>query len=85
MFPKLKLALLLCKDPQYAIAATLHLSETRFSRIILGRLQPTDDEKVRIAAYLKRDVAELFEPGIDDAPVTGSPENDNYAPLREAK
>jgi hypothetical protein len=84
MFPRLKLALLLCKDPQYVVAAKLQISETRFSRITLGRLVPTDEEKARIAAYLRRDVADLFAYG-DDEVTDLAPCDDDASPLPEAK
>ena len=67
MLTRLKLALLRCNDPQYAVAATLRTSETRLSRIICGRLAATDDEKSRIAAFLGRSVEELFAPD-DETP-----------------
>ena len=55
---KLKLALLTRGKPQYEVADELGMSETKLSRIVHGRLEPTATEM--------RDIAVLFGVHPDD-------------------
>ncbi|MGA7743812.1 MAG: helix-turn-helix transcriptional regulator [Polyangia bacterium] len=57
---KLRLALLEAGIPHYIAAHMAGLSETVFSRIVVGRRVPTPDERARIAEALQRSEAELF-------------------------
>jgi transcriptional regulator with XRE-family HTH domain len=57
----LKLKVLELGIPQYELARELGLSETRLSRIIRGRLDPTADEREKIARCLHTSVKELFD------------------------
>jgi len=61
MNTKLKLKLLELRIPQYAVARQLGQTETRFSRIVCGRIEPTPDECRSIAALLQLNVHELFD------------------------
>ncbi len=54
-------ALRRAKLNQYEAAQLCKISETRFSRICVGRVDPTDDEKKRIAAAVCLPVEALFE------------------------
>lgn len=56
----LKMELLGRREPQYALAARAGMSETRLSRIVQGRLQPTPAERKRIAEALGIPEADLF-------------------------
>lgn len=56
----LKMELLGRREPQYALAARAGMSETRLSRIVQGRLQPTQAERERLADALGVAEAELF-------------------------
>lgn len=49
---KLKMVLLKRREPQYALAARVGMSETRLSRIVQGRTTPTDAERKAIAEAL---------------------------------
>ena len=46
---------------QYVLAARTGLSETRVSRLVCGRSQPTADERRRLAEALGIEEAMLFE------------------------
>ena len=60
MNKKLKLVLLELNIPQYELAQQLGISETRLSRIVRGRLLPTEAECERIAAQVAHPVRDLF-------------------------
>ena len=60
MNTKLKLLLLELSIPQYEVARRLGLSETRFSRIVRGRVVATREERKLIAVHLCRSERELF-------------------------
>lgn len=59
LFLTLKLFLMKRREPQYEFAARVGLSESRLSRIIHGRVTPTDAELSRIARELGVDEAKL--------------------------
>lgn len=61
MKSKLSIALFLAGTPQYEVASASGMSETRLSRIALGRVQASADERQRIAEVLGKRVDELFE------------------------
>ena len=56
----LKLALLRRKETQYSLAARVGMSETRLSRIVQGRAEPTRDECKQIADALDVPERDLF-------------------------
>lgn len=56
----LKMKLLERPEPQYELAARAGMSETRLSRIIRGRIQPTAEERKKLAEVLGVPEAELF-------------------------
>lgn len=56
----LKLAVLRLGEPQYVIAARADMSETRFSRILRGRVEPTVAEKKKLCEVLKAPLEQLF-------------------------
>ena len=58
---KLKVALLLADCPAYAIAQAAGLSETRLSRIVTGRIDPTREERAKIADALGIRTSEIFQ------------------------
>lgn len=60
MNTKLKLAFIASGITQYEAARALGASETRVSRIVQGRVAPTEAEKGRLAEVLARSVEELF-------------------------
>ena len=60
MKSKLAIALFIANAPQYEIADAAGMSETRLSRIALGRIVPTAEERRQIARALKKAEAELF-------------------------
>ena len=60
MNQELKLALLRDRRPQYVVAREAAISETRLSRIVTGRIEPTEAEKSCLARVLTRDVGDLF-------------------------
>jgi hypothetical protein len=62
MNTKLKLLLLELSTPQYEVARRLGLSETRFSRIVRGRVLATGEERQLIAAHLGRSEHDVFGP-----------------------
>lgn len=57
----LKIELLTRGEPQYALAAKAGMSETRLSRIVQGRIQPTPAERKKLAELLDVPEAELFD------------------------
>lgn len=63
MNTKLKLLLLELSTPQYEVARRLGLSETRFSRIVRGRVVATREERKLIAVHLGRSERDVF--GLD--------------------
>ena len=67
MQSKLKVELFERRESQYALAARVGISETRLSRIIQGRVQPTAAERVRIAEALEMPESELFEHSSNEA------------------
>lgn len=71
MLLALKMALMRRGVRQYDAARVLGITDTRMSRIICGRLEPTDDEKKRLAQLLQTPVEELFADA-DDADAGGS-------------
>lgn len=58
---RLRVALFVCGRRQYEVAAAAGMTETRLSRIALGRVQASADEMQRIAEVLGKPVVELFE------------------------
>lgn len=56
----LKVAIVQSQKQQRAIARRARLSETRFSHIVRGRIEPTSKEKERIAKALSCPVTDLF-------------------------
>jgi len=61
MVVALKLAVLRSGVRQYVLASNLGVSESRLSRIIGGRVVPTEHERMRLAALLGRDESSLFD------------------------
>lgn len=59
----LKLALICSGRPSYLIAASAGLSESRLSRIVKGRLDPTDAELTRLAKALGVPVTSIMATG----------------------
>lgn len=59
---KLKLALLALAEPQYLVAQRADMSETRLSRIVNGRVQPSANEQTRLVEILGVSLDELFPP-----------------------
>jgi hypothetical protein len=57
----LKIAILQLGLRQYDLAARLGISETRFSRILQGRIDPTPEERGQIATALGGDENQLFD------------------------
>jgi hypothetical protein len=55
----LKLAIIATRRPQGEFARRARIGEVRFSKIVTGRIPPTDDERERIAKLLQKDRAEL--------------------------
>lgn len=66
MNTKLKLLLLELSTPQYEVARRLGLSETRFSRIVRGRVVATREERKLIAVHLGRSERDVFGPKDED-------------------
>lgn len=56
----LKVAIIQSKFRQIDVAAKAGINNSKFSHIILGRAEPTIDEKKAIAKVLKRPIADLF-------------------------
>ena len=65
MRTKLKSAMLESGKTQYTIAREAGMSETRLSRIVMDRLEPTTAERQRLARVLKVAQSALF-PGARD-------------------
>jgi len=59
-FLMLKMALLERREPQYALAARIGMSESQLSRIVRGRRVATPAERARIAQALGVSEQELF-------------------------
>ena len=57
---QLKLAILNSNVPQYVLAAKAGMSETKLSRVVRGRADPTEDERRRIAKALGVSEDDLF-------------------------
>jgi transcriptional regulator with XRE-family HTH domain len=51
-FPNLLFAISLNRLPHYAVAQATGISESRFSRLLNGRSEPTQPERARIASVL---------------------------------
>ncbi len=64
MNTRIKLAFMNAGITQYTAAHHLGVSETRVSRIVTGRIQPSDAEKRALARLLRTTVDALF---VDDA------------------
>ena len=62
MNTKLKLACMDCGLTQYQVAHMLGISETRMSRIVQGRIVPTEHEESELARVLGRARRALFTP-----------------------
>jgi transcriptional regulator with XRE-family HTH domain len=62
MNERLKVALLRSGRTQYAVAAAAGMSETRLSRIVVGRAPGTEEERRAIALALGVPLDELFGP-----------------------
>lgn len=56
----LRLAILHSGQRQYVIARKAGIHESRFSRLVNGQLQASDEERRRLARVLRRPVPELF-------------------------
>jgi len=67
MQSRLKIAILERREPQYVLASRSGIDETRLSRIVRGRVQPTVEERLSIATALGVPERELFA-GSTDAP-----------------
>lgn len=50
---ELKTAIIRSGIAQYELASRIHISETRLSRIVAGRIQPTHEECRRLAKLLR--------------------------------
>lgn len=57
----LKAALLRCRIRQYEAANKLGITDTRLSRIVCGRLEPTDEEKRKLASLVREPIEKLFD------------------------
>jgi len=55
----LKLAVIATRRPQGEFARRAKIGEVRFSKIVTGRIPPTDQEQERIAQLLHRERFEL--------------------------
>lgn len=60
MRSNLKLAIIESEHTQYDLARKLRISESRLSRIVKGRLEPTESEKRTLAVVLNHTIADLF-------------------------
>lgn len=56
----LKLALIQSGQTQFEIAHQVGISETRLSRLVRGRLPPSEEEAKRIARILRVSPTQLF-------------------------
>lgn len=63
----LKFSIINLGQPQYAIAAKCGISETRLSRLVRGRADPTEEERRALARVLRAPEARLFTTG-DEQP-----------------
>ena len=70
MKSNLKMALLVRRVAQYQLAFAWECPETRMSRIVQGRLEPTKAERSRIATELGLSEAELFPSVVNPRPRT---------------
>ncbi len=61
MQEKLLVALKKRQLHQYQLAGMARISETALSRILWGRVQPSEEVKRRIAKALKMEIEELFD------------------------
>lgn len=57
---RLKAAILALGRPQYELAKYFDGGETRLSRIVRGRAEPTDEDMRRLSELLGVPLAELF-------------------------
>ena len=62
---KLKLALIVNEEPQYKVAQRGGLSESRFSRIVTGRSEPSPEERRNVSRALGVRESDLFEGAVD--------------------
>lgn len=69
---ELKVAIVRSGLHQYDLAARVGISETRLSRIVRGRLDPTADERQRLAAVLRTSEDRLFIPDVILDPPDGT-------------
>lgn len=56
----LRIAIVHTGVKQYRIADLAKINESRFSKIVNGRIEATPEEQKRIARALKKPVSELF-------------------------
>ena len=61
MLLKLKMTIIRSGRRQYEVARAAGMPETRLSRIILGRIRPTSEERRRIAESLGVRDGEIFD------------------------
>lgn len=57
----LKAAVLRSRRSQYEIAQASGMSETRLSRIVMARVEPSPEERKQLATVLGSDERELFD------------------------
>ena len=60
MQTKLRMRILERGERQYVLASRALMSETRLSRILTGRIEPTAEERARMAMLLEAPESELF-------------------------
>ena len=58
---RLKIKILESGLSQVEVADAVRLSETKFSRIVRGRVHPSEAEKKKIARILKCEVSDIFQ------------------------
>lgn len=56
----LKVAIVQSQLPQHEVARRARIRETRLSHIVRGRVEPTEEERERLAKLLRRSQDELF-------------------------
>jgi transcriptional regulator with XRE-family HTH domain len=56
----LKLVIIRSGRPQFEIAAIAGMSESRLSRIVTGRVEPTAEERAKLASALSVSEDEIF-------------------------